>query len=135
MTGGTVVVLGETGRNFAAGMSGGVAYLWDPEGTFAERCNMSMVALEPVLSTAAQSKEQGIDIWHSMTRGGERETDEMILKRLVENHFRYTGSFRARDLVSNWDGARGKFIKVMPVDYKRALGEMWRAANPQPKAA
>jgi glutamate synthase (NADPH/NADH) large chain len=135
MTGGTVVVLGETGRNFAAGMSGGVAYLWDPEGTFAERCNMSMVALEPVLSTAAQSKEQGIDIWHSMTRGGERETDEMILKRLVENHFCYTGSFRARDLVSNWDGARGKFIKVMPVDYKRALGEMWRAANPQPKAA
>ena len=135
MTGGTVVVLGETGRNFAAGMSGGVAYLWDPEGTFAKRCNMSMVALEPVLSTAAQSKEQGIDIWHSMTRGGERETDEMILKRLVENHFRYTGSFRARDLVSNWDGARGKFIKVMPVDYKRALGEMWRAANPQPKAA
>jgi glutamate synthase (NADPH/NADH) large chain len=135
MTGGTVVVLGETGRNFAAGMSGGVAYVWDPEGTFAERCNMSMVAIEPVLSTASQSKEQGIDIWHSMTRGGERETDEMILKRLVENHFRYTGSFRARDLVSNWDGARGKFIKIMPVDYKRALGEMWRAANPQPKAA
>jgi glutamate synthase (NADPH/NADH) large chain len=135
MTGGTVVVLGETGRNFAAGMSGGVAYVWDPEGTFAERCNMSMVAIEPVLSTASQSKEQGIDIWHSMTRGGERETDEVILKRLVENHFRYTGSFRARDLVSNWDGARGKFIKIMPVDYKRALGEMWRAANPQPKAA
>ena len=135
MTGGTVVVLGETGRNFAAGMSGGVAYVWDPEGSFTERCNMSMVAIEPVLSSAEQTKEQGIDIWHSMTRGGERETDEAILKRLVENHFRYTGSFRARDLVSNWDSARGKFIKVMPVDYKRALSEMWRAANPQPKAA
>ena len=135
MTGGTVVVLGETGRNFAAGMSGGVAYVWDPEGTFAERCNMTMVAIEPVLSTAAQTKEQGIDVWHSMTRSGERETDEVILKRLVENHFRYTGSFRARDLVSNWDSSLGKFIKVMPVDYKRALGEMWRAANPQPKAA
>ncbi|MDN4017126.1 glutamate synthase-related protein [Zwartia panacis] len=135
MTGGTVVVLGETGRNFAAGMSGGVAYVWDPEGSFIERCNMSMVAIEPVLSSAEQTKEQGIDIWHSMTRGGERETDEAILKRLVENHFRYTGSFRARDLVSNWEAARGKFIKVMPVDYKRALGEMWRAANPQPKAA
>ena len=135
MTGGTVVVLGETGRNFAAGMSGGVAYVWDPEGYFIECCNMSMVAIEPVLSSAEQTKEQGIDIWHSMTRGGERETDEAILKRLVENHFRYTGSFRARDLVSNWEAARGKFIKVMPVDYKRALGEMWRAANPQPKAA
>lgn len=135
MTGGTVVVLGDTGRNFAAGMSGGVAYVWDPEGSFTERCNMSMVAIEPVLSSAEQTKEQGIDIWHSMTRGGERETDEAILKRLVENHFRYTGSFRARDLVSNWESARSKFIKVMPVDYKRALGEMWRSANPQPKAA
>ena len=135
MTGGTVVVLGETGRNFAAGMSGGVAYVWDPEGTFAERCNMTMVAIEPVLSTAAQTKDQGIDIWHSLTRSGDRETDEAILKRLVENHFHYTGSSRARDLVSNWESARSKFIKVMPVDYKRALGEMWRAANPQPKAA
>ena len=135
MTGGTVVVLGDTGRNFAAGMSGGVAYVWDPEGAFAERCNMTMVALEPVLSSAAQTKEQGIDVWHSLSRGGERETDEAILKRLVENHFHYTGSISARDLVSNWGSARGKFIKVMPVDYKRALGEMWRAANPQPKAA
>ncbi|MEI7568401.1 MAG: glutamate synthase-related protein [Alcaligenaceae bacterium] len=135
MTGGTVVVLGATGRNFAAGMSGGVAYVWDPERTFAERCNMSMVAIEPVLSSAEQEKTQGVDIWHSLGRTDPRETDEAILKRLVENHFRYTGSFGARDLVSNWESARGKFIKIMPVDYKRALGEMWRAANPQPKAA
>jgi glutamate synthase (NADPH/NADH) large chain len=135
MTGGTVVVLGQTGRNFAAGMSGGVAYVWDPEKTFAERCNMTMVEIEPVLSSSEQQKAQGIDVWHSMVRGGDRETDEAILKRLVENHFRYTGSFGARDLVSNWESARSKFVKVMPVDYKRALGEMWRAANPQPKAA
>jgi len=135
MTGGTIVVLGETGRNFAAGMSGGVAYVWDPERTFAERCNMTMVAIEPVLSSAEQEKTQGIDIWHSLGRGDARETDEAILKRLVENHFRYTGSFGARDLVSHWESARSKFIKIMPVDYKRALGEMWRAANPQPKAA
>jgi glutamate synthase (NADPH/NADH) large chain len=135
MTGGTVVVLGATGRNFAAGMSGGVAYVWDPERTFAERCNMTMVAIEPVLSSAEQEKAQGIDIWHSLGRGAVRETDEAILKRLVENHFRYTGSFGARDLVSNWESARGKFIKIMPVDYKRALGEMWRAANPLHKAA
>jgi glutamate synthase (NADPH/NADH) large chain len=135
MTGGTVVVLGQTGRNFAAGMSGGVAYVWDPEKTFAERCNMTMVEIEPVLSSSEQQKVQGIDVWHSMARGGDRDTDEAILKRLVENHFRYTGSFGARDLVSNWESARSKFVKVMPVDYKRALGEMWRAANPQPKAA
>jgi glutamate synthase (NADPH/NADH) large chain len=135
MTGGTVVVLGQTGRNFAAGMSGGVAYVWDPEKTFAERCNMTMVEIEPVLSSSEQQKAQGIDVWHSMVRAGDRETDEAILKRLVENHFRYTGSFGARDLVSNWESARSKFVKVMPVDYKRALGEMWRAANPQPKAA
>jgi glutamate synthase (NADPH/NADH) large chain len=135
MTGGTVVVLGQTGRNFAAGMSGGVAYVWDPEKIFAERCNMTMVEIEPVLSSSEQQKAQGIDVWHSMVRGGDRETDEAILKRLVENHFRYTGSFGARDLVSNWESARSKFVKVMPVDYKRALGEMWRAANPQPKAA
>ncbi len=135
MTGGTVVVLGATGRNFAAGMSGGVAYVWDPERTFAERCNMTMVAIEPVLSSAEQEKTQGIDIWHSLGRGDARETDEAILKRLVENHFRYTGSFGARDLVSHWESARGKFIKIMPVDYKRALGEMWRAANPLHKAA
>ena len=135
MTGGTVVVLGQTGRNFAAGMSGGVAYVWDPEKTFAERCNMTMVEIEQVLSSNEQQKAQGIDVWHSMVRGGDRETDEAILKRLVENHFRYTGSFGARDLVSNWESARSKFVKVMPVDYKRALGEMWRAANPQPKAA
>ncbi len=135
MTGGTVVVLGATGRNFAAGMSGGVAYVWDPERTFAERCNLTMVAIEPVLSSAEQEKSLGIDVWHSLSGAQTRETDEVILKRLVENHFRYTGSFGARDLVSNWETARGKFIKIMPVDYKRALGEMWRAANPQPKAA
>jgi glutamate synthase (NADPH/NADH) large chain len=135
MTGGTVVVLGATGRNFAAGMSGGVAYVWDPERTFAERCNTTMVAIEPVLSSAEQEKTQGIDIWHSLGRGDARETDEAILKRLVENHFRYTGSFGARDLVSHWESARGKFIKIMPVDYKRALGEMWRTANPLHKAA
>ncbi len=135
MTGGTVVVLGQTGRNFAAGMSGGVAYAWDPENTFRERCNLTMVEVEPVLSSRRQEEEQGIDLWHSMARGGERETDEAILRRLVENHFRYTGSLLARDMVSDWESARGKFVKIMPVDYKRALGEMWRAANPQSIAA
>ena len=135
MTGGTVVVLGATGRNFAAGMSGGVAYVWDPDGSFASRCNLSMVAIEPVLTSKEQDKEQGIEVFHSMIRGGVRESDEAILRRLVENHFRHTGSFRARDLVSDWDGARAKFVKVMPVDYKRALAEMWAAANSKSIAA
>ena len=130
-----MVVLGHTGRNFAAGMSGGVAYVYDPDQRFRERCNLSMVDLEPVLSTEEQKKAQGMEIWHSQARGGERETDEAILKRLVENHFRYTGSSRARDLVSDWDKARSQFVKVMPVDYRRAIAELWRAANLQPIAA
>jgi len=135
MTGGTVVVLGATGRNFAAGMSGGVAYVWDPDGSFTDRCNLSMVAIEPVLSAKQQEKDQGIALFHSMTRGAEREADETILRRLVENHFRHTGSFCARDMVSDWDSARGKFVKVMPTEYKRALAEMWDAANPKSIAA
>ncbi|KWU19628.1 glutamate synthase-related protein [Achromobacter xylosoxidans] len=135
MTGGTVVVLGATGRNFAAGMSGGVAYVWDPERTLKHRANLSMVELEAVLPHAEQQAQNNIDVWHSAQRGGERETDEAILRRLVEDHFRYTGSFRAREILGDWEASRGKFVKVMPTDYRRALGEMWRAANPQQLAA
>ncbi|MPT27600.1 MAG: glutamate synthase subunit alpha [Achromobacter sp.] len=135
MTGGTVVVLGATGRNFAAGMSGGVAYVWDPERTLKQRANLSMVELEPVLPHAEQQAQNNIDVWHSAQRGGERETDEAILRRLVEDHFRYTGSFRAREILGDWEASRGKFVKIMPTDYRRALGEMWRAANPQQLAA
>ena len=135
MTGGTVVVLGQTGRNFAAGMSGGVAYVYDPEGNFKDRCNMAMVDLEPVVPAAEQEKLGKLEEWHMLTRGGERETDEAILRRLVESHFRHTGSFRAREIIGNWDAARKHFVKVMPVEYRRALGEMWRAANPSQLAA
>ncbi len=135
MTGGTVVVLGATGRNFAAGMSGGVAYVWDPERTLKHRVNMSMVELESVAPHAEQQALNNIDIWHSAQRGGERETDETILRRLVEDHFRYTGSYRAREILGDWEASRGKFVKVMPTDYRRALGEMWRAANQQQLAA
>ncbi|MFD4836463.1 glutamate synthase-related protein [Achromobacter sp. NPDC058515] len=135
MTGGTVVVLGATGRNFAAGMSGGVAYVWDPERTLKHRVNLSMVELEAVAPHAEQQSQNNIDIWHSAQRGGERETDESILRRLVEDHFRYTGSYRAREILGDWEASRGKFVKVMPTDYRRALGEMWRAANPQQLAA
>ena len=135
MTGGTVVVLGATGRNFAAGMSGGVAYIWDAERNFRSRCNTEMVTLEPVLSQAEQLAAGDEPGWHTVLRGGTRQTDEAILRRLVEDHFRYTGSFRARDILSDWENARSRFIKVIPTDYQRALREMWVAAQQQPIAA
>jgi glutamate synthase domain-containing protein 3 len=118
MTGGTVVVLGITGRNFAAGMSGGLAYVYDEDGQFASRCNTSMVTLEKVLG--AKEHETSIDkgLWHK------GQTDEALLKKLVEDHHRWTGSLRARDIIDNWATARAKFVKVFPSEYKRALGEM-----------
>ncbi len=121
MTGGTVVVLGATGRNFAAGMSGGVAYVYDSAGDFEKRCNTTMVNLERVVSAKEQGEVSG---WHSQTRDGERESDEAILKRLIERHFKHTGSTRARNLLDDWAVARAKFVKVFPTDYKRALEEM-----------
>lgn len=135
MTGGTVVVLGETGRNFAAGMSGGVAYVWDPEGELKSRCNMAMVELGVVAAHDDQLKENRQDGWHCVQRGQERQTDESILRTLVENHFRLTGSFRARDLLGDWDKARKQFVKVMPTDYKRALAEIWQSEQTARKAA
>jgi len=129
MTGGTVVVLGNTGRNFAAGMSGGIAYVYDPEGTFESKCNMSMVTLEPVLAGDVQAASMDKSVWHSMLRGGERDTDEAILRQLIERHFKHTGSTRARNLLDNWASSRAKFVKVFPTEYKRALAEMYAAKN------
>ncbi|WP_426103716.1 glutamate synthase-related protein [Massilia sp. TSP1-1-2] len=121
MTGGTVVVLGATGRNFAAGMSGGVAYVYDPSGDFEKKCNTTMVNLERVMSSKDQSD---VAAWHSQSRESAREADETILKRLIERHFKHTGSTRARNLLDDWAASRGKFVKVFPTDYKRALEEM-----------
>jgi len=118
MTGGTVVVLGQTGRNFAAGMSGGVAYVYDPMGDFASRCNMSMVTLEPVLSDAEQRKTMDPAIWHRAT------TDEQQLRRLIEEHLRWTGSARAREVLDHWAQSRTRFVKVFPAEYRRALAEI-----------
>ncbi len=135
MTGGTVAVLGDTGRNFAGGMSGGLAYVYDPQGEFAKRCNMSMVELDGVLPAAEQEAKYGIELWHAVTRGGERELDETILKRLIENHFRYTGSFRAKDILERWTTTRAQFVKVFPIEYKRALKEMYAASQAAAKPA
>ena len=121
MTGGTVAVLGDTGRNFAAGMSGGVAFVYDPKGEFEARCNTAMVNLERVLASKDQTDPAA---WHSQSRTSERESDEAILRRLIERHFKYTGSTRARNLLDDWANSRSKFVKVFPTDYKRALEEM-----------
>jgi glutamate synthase (NADPH/NADH) large chain len=137
MTGGIVVVIGPTGRNFAAGMSGGIAYVLDETGDFERRCNMAMVELEPIPSEDdAMEKKQH--------QGGDLEThglvdltdmtrhDAVRLRKLIENHLHYTGSARARDILDNWSSYLPKFVKVMPVEYRRALREMARqqAADP-----
>ncbi len=118
MTGGTIAVLGKTGRNFAAGMSGGLAYVYDEDGQFAKRCNTSMVTLEKVLSTSEQEAAMDRAVWH---RG---QSDESQLKKLLEDHNRWTGSKRARELLDHWAEARQKFVKVFPIEYKRALSEL-----------
>ncbi|TAK80499.1 MAG: glutamate synthase subunit alpha [Aquabacterium sp.] len=123
MTGGTVVVLGKTGRNFAAGMSGGIAYVYDEDGQFASRCNTSMVALDKVVPGAEQEKTSDKSSWHSVVKG-EGRTDEAILKKLIEDHHSWTGSLRAREILDNWAASMPKFVKVFPHEYKRALGEM-----------
>jgi len=118
MTGGTVAVLGKTGRNFAAGMSGGMAYVYDEDGQFAKRCNTAMVSMEKVLTSAEQKTSIDLSLWH---RG---QSDEAQLKKLLEDHNRWTGSKRARELLDTWDVSRLKFVKVFPNEYKRALGEI-----------
>jgi glutamate synthase (NADPH/NADH) large chain len=130
MTGGVVVVLGKTGRNFAAGMSGGIAYVLDEDKSFEKRCNMSMVELEPVFDEEQASWEHyhasgdldhhgRVDVMSDMTR-----YDAERLHQLIANHARYTGSKRAKDILAAWNEYLPKFRKVMPVEYRRALQEM-----------
>ena len=102
MTGGRAVILGETGRNFGAGMSGGIAYVYDPKGSFIKKCNLSTFELEN-LTIAEDVKE---------------------LKELISNHFKYTGSTVAEKILLNWTKEIKNFSKVMPTDYKRVLQEM-----------
>ncbi len=106
MTGGRVVVIGPTGRNFAAGMSGGVAYVLDESGLFKSRCNPEMVALEPF----------------------DRQDDVETARSLLERHVLHTASARAQKILSAWDSYKPKFVKVMPTDYRRVLEEASRGA-------
>ena len=101
MTGGIVAVLGETGRNFAAGMSGGIAYVLDENGTFPIHCNQSLVDLVAL----------------------EEEEDVPILKGLIEEHLKHTGSTVAQRILNDWEKVKSKFVKVFPRDYRRVLEE------------
>jgi glutamate synthase (NADPH/NADH) large chain len=134
MTKGTVVVLGCTGRNFAAGMSGGIAYVYDPDGDFEKRCNLSMVALEPVATTQEQREKVDEAIWH-LGPNLTPMSDEFILRDLIEKHFRYTGSFRAREILHDWPNKRRQFVKVFPNEYRRALKELHEAQTEPRKLA
>jgi glutamate synthase (NADPH) large chain len=132
MTGGMVVVLGRAGRNFAAGMSGGIAFVLDEDGDFEKRCNMAMVELEPVPEEAQALQE---------LEGGELEShgrvhvnqlaqgDERQLRTLIENHLRYTGSARAKQILDNWSAFLPKFVKIMPTEYRRALEKLATTAQ------
>ncbi len=104
MTGGRAVILGPTGRNFAAGMSGGIAYVYDEDGTFESRCNKEMVQLFQI---DAESEAE--------------------LKEMIENHLRYTGSRKARLLLRDWDAAVKKFVCVLPNDYRRMMQAIRKA--------
>jgi glutamate synthase (NADPH/NADH) large chain/glutamate synthase (ferredoxin) len=101
MTGGVVVVLGKTGRNFAAGMSGGVAFVLNEDGGFERRCNLSLVELEPVRD----------------------KTDQTLLRGMIERHAQYTGSAKAKRVLQQWETMLPKFVRVMSVEYKKVLSQ------------
>jgi glutamate synthase (NADPH/NADH) large chain len=100
MTGGRVVVLGDTGRNFAAGMSGGIAYVYDVKGRFQSQCNMEMVDLDPL-----------------------DDKDASELRELIRRHMEYTGSTVAKFILNDWENQTKNFVKVFPRDYKKVLKE------------
>jgi glutamate synthase domain-containing protein 2/glutamate synthase domain-containing protein 3 len=112
MTGGRAVILGETGRNFAAGMSGGIAYVWDAKGTFGQKVNKEMVELEPL-------------------DAGDLE----YLKGRIEKHVEYTDSARGRAILDGWKTEQSRFVKVMPTDYKRAIAELRKLAEQEQQEA
>jgi len=113
MTGGRVVVLGRTGRNFAAGMSGGIAFVYDPDGDFHTRCNMQMVELEKL----------------------EEPEDLDLVRGLIERHVEYTDSAVGKRMLAAWPGIASKFVRVMPIDYKRAIMQQLDAAKQEVQTA
>jgi glutamate synthase (NADPH) large chain len=130
-------VLGRTGRNFAAGMSGGIAYVLDEDGTFKSRCNMAMVELEPMPNEEDVS-ERIYHHTHDLESHGRVEVledmtryDAERLHLLITRHARFTGSARAAEILADWKTYCPRFRKVMPLEYRRALAEMEKARTMQ----
>jgi glutamate synthase (NADPH) large chain len=130
MTGGVVVVLGKTGRNFAAGMSGGVAYVYDEDGLFSQRCNMAMVDLEPITAddddaanSTGRPQQRAVNV-NDFGMGDMLYHSAERLKILLERHHLHTGSKRARAMLDDWNTTLSRFVKIMPRDYKRALKQL-----------
>ncbi len=138
MTGGVVVVIGDTGRNFAAGMSGGIAYVLDEDKSFASRCNLAMVDLEPVEEEEDLMRRfhhHGGDLeWHGRVdvSSDMSRFDDERLRQLLANHFHYTGSTKAESILKDWENMRSKFVKIMPVEYARAIKEMEQKKKAKP---
>jgi glutamate synthase (NADPH/NADH) large chain len=126
-------VLGKTGRNFAAGMSGGVAYVYDEDLSFEKRCNLAMIRLEKVgaaagidhvdLSSSDLPGQRSISV-SDAGMGDLLRFDAERIRILVERHLLHTGSPRAKQILDNWDSALSKFIKVLPTDYAKALSDL-----------
>ncbi|OGS91425.1 MAG: glutamate synthase subunit alpha [Gallionellales bacterium GWA2_60_18] len=135
MTGGLVIVLGHTGRNFAAGMSGGVAYVLDEDGCFEQHCNLAMVELEPVPAEVAASETGEVEAHGRVHFNHLDKADEHVLRDFIYNHLKHTGSPRARDILDNWQRYLPKFVKVMPTEYRRALQEIAAQNGKQLEAA
>ena len=129
MTGGCVVSLGKVGRNFGAGMSGGIAYVIDDLGDFDQRCNLSMVDLEPIdldpgVPPGVGSNPTKEELVRDPTR-----FDVWRLKTLLERHARYADSSRAQEVLDNFDEFAPRIIKVMPMEFRRALTERRATAS------
>jgi glutamate synthase (NADPH/NADH) large chain len=125
-----VLVLGKTGRNFAAGMSGGIAYVYDEDAQFKTLCNLAAVDLEPVsppergpVDAAGRPRQRAPSV-EDNGMGDPLRFDAERLRILVERHLLFTGSARARELLDDWDNALSRFVKVTPQDYRRALLEL-----------
>ena len=141
MTGGTVVVLGETGRNFAAGMSGGIAYVYDEHARFKKLCNLAQVDLEPIsppeiglVDAPGRPRQRSVSVDDS-GMGDPLRFDAERLRILIERHLLFTGSQRARELLDDWESALSRFVKVMPRDYRRALLDLRAEQNAARTAA
>ena len=116
MTGGVVVIIGKTGRNFAAGMSGGIAYIYDKDDEFLKKCNMTMVEVDIL-----KRVNLNVDLKEELIDKNLLDFDEIRLKKIIQNHVKMTDSIKAKDILRNWDKEVANFKKVMPTEFKRVL--------------